>query len=70
MKTKEKKELHAKSKEELTNMLKTIEGEVLNLQLEHAQRKLKNTRLLFMKKKDIAIIKTVINGLEDTNESV
>lgn len=61
MKTKDKKELYTKSIQELQNLLKEVKDELFRLKLEKEQNKLKNTRLIFLKRKDIARILTVIS---------
>lgn len=65
MKTKDKKELFTKSKEELQNLLKETRQALLTLQLEIAQNKLKNTRSIFFKKKDIARMLTALREREE-----
>lgn len=64
MKTRDIKDLHAKTAEELAGMYKTLKDEVLQLNLEKAQNKLKNTRSIFWKKKDIARILTILRQKE------
>lgn len=61
MKIKEIKELKNKTKEELDILLKQVKDELFNLFQEHNLRKLKNTRSIFSKRKDIARILTVIS---------
>ncbi len=60
MKTKDKKELQSKSLEELNKKLLEIKDLLTDLKLDKAQNKLKNTRQLFLKRKEIAQILTVI----------
>lgn len=60
MKTKDKKELFAKGKEELQTLLKETRDALFSLRLEMSQNKLKNTRSIFFKRKDIARILTAI----------
>jgi len=64
MKSKEKKEIFAKTLIELRKNLKEAKEEVTNLNLEKAQNKLKNTRSIFWKKKEIAYILTAIKEKE------
>jgi len=61
MKTQEKKELQTKTVLELQKLLKDAEDMLLSLKLEKEQARLKNTRTLFWKRKEIAIIKTLMN---------
>jgi ribosomal protein L29 len=64
MKTKEKKELFAKTETELRKLLKEAKGALLDLMLDLQQNKLKNTRLIFWKRKEIALIKTALKEKE------
>jgi ribosomal protein L29 len=69
MKTKEKKQLFAKNLNELKKALVEAKEAVINLNLEKAQNKLKNTRLIYWKKKEIANILTAIREKELINEN-
>lgn len=60
MKTNQKKELFSKTIPELTLQLGKAKEELFSLQLEHGQRKLKNTNLLTSKRKEIAKILTIL----------
>jgi len=60
MKTKEKKELHAKSIKELSNLIADAKNALAELKLEKIQNKIKNTSLLSVKKKEIAQILTIM----------
>jgi ribosomal protein L29 len=64
MKTKEKKEIFAKSEKELRKALKDAKAALLDLMLDLGQNKLKNTRLIFWKRKEIALIKTALREKE------
>lgn len=64
MKSKDKKNLHTKNKGELNKDLQEARQALHTMQLDHAQFKLKNTRGIFMKRKEIAQILTVLNGKE------
>jgi large subunit ribosomal protein L29 len=64
MKAKDKKELKEKSIQDLKVALKEKRAELFNIKLEKAQNKLKNTRSLFLKRKEIARILTEIRGKE------
>lgn len=67
MKSKEKKELFTKSEKELKKALKEAKEALFNLVLDNRQNKLKNTRQIFWKKKEIALILTAIREREIAN---
>ena len=67
MKTKEKKELFTKSEKELRKALKEAREALFNLNLDNRQNKLKNTRQLFWKRKEIAFILTALKEKEIAN---
>lgn len=69
MKTKDIKELHLKTVQELKDLFKTAKEDLLELNLSHSQSKLKNTSSIFTKKKDIARILTVLRGKELENNA-
>lgn len=60
MKTKDKKELFSKTIDELKSLLKESRNELFDLKLSLSQKKLKNTREVFWKRKKIATILTAI----------
>jgi ribosomal protein L29 len=64
MKTKEKKDLFSKNEKELRNTLKEAKAALFELMLDLGQNKLKNTRLIFWKRKEIALIKTALREKE------
>ncbi len=64
MKTKERKDLHTKSLAELRTLLKSAKETLLDYNLEKSQNKLKNTRQIFLKKKEIAQILSVMREKE------
>ena len=64
MKTKDIKALHAKTLEELKTLLKETKDALYLLKLEISQNKLKNPREIFWKRKEMAIIATIINEKE------
>lgn len=64
MKKKEKKELFVKTIQELKKSLQEKKGELSLLRQELVQGKLKNTRAVFNKRKDISRILTIIQGKE------
>lgn len=67
MKTREKKDLHTKEALELTKLLKEAKNALFTLQMDHAQRKLQNTKELFLKKRDIAQIASILKTKEVTH---
>ena len=67
MKTKEKKDLRTKSIVELRTLLKNAKDAVFTAKLEKSQNKLKNTRSLFLKRKEIAQILTIMKEKEIKN---
>ena len=71
MKTKDKKELHLKSLQELKKLAMDTKDELSDLKLDKTQNKLKNTSLLSLKRKEIAQILTVIKmkGLQEEMEA-
>ncbi|RJQ38715.1 50S ribosomal protein L29 [Candidatus Microgenomates bacterium] len=64
MKTKQKKELHAKTIQEIKVLLKEAKEEMFSLKLEKVQRKLKNLRSIFEKRKNIAKMLTILREKE------
>ena len=64
MKTKDKKELHLKSLEELNKEVLDAKDALVGLKLDKTQNKLKNTSQLSIKRKEIAQILTIIRGKE------
>lgn len=66
MKTKEKKELHTKTENELLKILKDEKESLMMLRLDKTQNKLKNTRDLFNTRKKIAILQTILKEKETT----
>lgn len=64
MKLKTKKEISGKNLKELSKMLEDTRSELLDLNLDKQQNKLKNTRAIFWKRKEIAVILTTINKKE------
>lgn len=67
MKKKEKKELHAKEIQELKALLKEARQALSSLMLQEAQHKLKNTRSVFLKRKEIAVIESILKAKEFIN---
>lgn len=64
MKLRDKKQLFEKSEKELIKDLKEAKGALFNLKLEKSQNKLKNTKSLFWKRKEIAWILTILKEKE------
>lgn len=64
MKANEKKELYSKSMTELRKLLKDAVAALEALRLDKEQNKLKNTRSLFLKRKEIAVLKTIMTAKE------
>ncbi len=61
MKTKDRKQIFEKSENELKKALKEAKEALFNLNLDLGQNKLKNTRSIFWKKKEIAWISTALS---------
>ena len=61
MKLKDKKEIFTKSEKELMKTLSEAKEELFKLNMDLSQKKLKNTRQIFWKKKQIAMILTALN---------
>jgi len=64
MKTKEISTLRTKEIGELKKMVKELREELASARLEHSMYKLKNTRSLFNKRKELAVIETIIKEKE------
>lgn len=64
MKSKDIKELHTKTIEELKVMLSQAKDELFSLKMQIVQNKLKNKRLIFLKRKDIAAVATILKEKE------
>ena len=64
MKTREKKDLHNKTIVELNSLLLETKKTVHSAMLEKIENKLKNTRLIFLKRREIAQILTVLKEKE------
>lgn len=64
MKDKDKKELHAKTENELLKQLKDAVESLSKLRLEKNQNKLKNTSSLSITRRTIAIIRTILREKE------
>jgi ribosomal protein L29 len=60
MKLKDKKQIFEKQEKELSKSLSLAKEELFKLNMDLAQRKLKNTRQIFWKKKEIALILTAL----------
>lgn len=64
MKTKDKKELHNKTVDELSKMVKDAHEELARLVLDKVQNKVKNTSELSNLRRKIAVIKTILKEKE------
>ena len=60
MKIKDRKDIFTKSEKELKKSLQEAKDALFNFMLDNKQNKLKNTRQIFWKKKEIALILTVL----------
>jgi ribosomal protein L29 len=65
MKLRDKKELHAKTHVELHKLLKDAKEALAGLRLEHVQNKLKNTSLVAMKRREIAVLQSIMQGKKE-----
>lgn len=63
MKTKQIKELRTKTKEDLQALIEKTQQELIQLQVDLQAGQLKNVRQLFLKKRDLARIKTILKEL-------
>ena len=61
MKIREKQEMHRKTLPELKSLVLEIKKALHGALMERAQDKLKNTRLIFLKRKALALTLTIIN---------
>ena len=64
MKKNEIKELHTRSMVELRKLLKDALATLAALKLDHEQNKLKDTRSIFHKRKEIAVLRTIMRAKE------
>ena len=68
MKSKDKKALHDKTVDELHQMLKEAKVALFDFNLDRQQNKLKNTKAVFQKRKEIAQLLTVMKEKELAHE--
>lgn len=68
MKLNDRKELHSKTAEELVKILKESYNTLSQIRLDNEQNKLKNTRSMTLTRKEIAVIKTILNEKVQTKE--
>ncbi|MFH1561585.1 MAG: 50S ribosomal protein L29 [Patescibacteria group bacterium] len=68
MKTKFKQELRQKSLPELASLLIDIGKELLELRVKASQGQLVNVRQLSVKKKELALVKTLVSEKQKQNE--
>lgn len=64
MKLKDKQMFRTSTLEELKNLLEKARNELFLFKLDKAQKKDKNTRSIFLKRKEIALISTLIREKE------
>jgi ribosomal protein L29 len=64
MKTSIKKDLHTKTADELKKLIKVAQTAFGALMFEKEQNTLKNTREVFLKRKEIAVLKTILREKE------
>ncbi len=64
MKTKDIKGLHLKTELELKKLLQDVQDALASLRLDKELNRLKNTRDLFNKRKEVAVLKTILNEKE------
>lgn len=70
MKLKEKQTFRVNTLTELKNLFDKARNELFLLKLDKVQNKLKNTRSLFLKRKEIAFILTLIREKELAEKSL
>lgn len=61
MKKKQKDDIKLKNTEELKNLIKESQGILFKSRLEKSQNKLKNLKAIFLERKKIALMLTIIN---------
>ena len=64
MKTKDKQALHTKTIGELKKLLQDLKSTLFSLSLDKTQNKLKNTRSIYLRRKEVAQIATVLREKE------
>lgn len=70
MKSKEKKQLIGKAMVELQSDVKKLRSEITSILLDKVQGKLKNTSSVTNKRREIAVIKTIMREKEMQNENI
>jgi len=68
MKKKQKKELFSKTIPELSLLLKETREKLFSFKMDHTRKKLKNTRSIFMTRKEVARILTILKEKEFQKE--
>jgi ribosomal protein L29 len=68
MKTTDKKELQTKTIRDLQKLIDEAKKALAQLKLDHAQNKLKDTRSIFSKRKEIAVMQSVLQIKLTTKE--
>lgn len=67
MRSNDKKQLHTKTKEELSNMVKEARQDITQAIIGKSNSKVKNVHLIYQKKKSLAKILTVLQELRRIN---
>ncbi|KKP79845.1 MAG: 50S ribosomal protein L29 [Candidatus Levybacteria bacterium GW2011_GWB1_35_5] len=67
MKTKDRKDMFTKTDKELKKILLDAKDSLFNLRIDLSQNKLKNTTSIVLKRKEIALILTVLRQKEFEN---
>lgn len=70
MKNKTLQEIKNKDITELKKSVHEAKKELLTLSLDHTQFKLKNVRSLFLKRKEIAVMKTILREKEIHGQNI
>lgn len=70
MKKKQQQDLMSKNMQELHHLLEEKQKAFMMLRLDNERRKLKNTRSMFITRKEIAQVKTTMKEKEMKHESI
>lgn len=69
MKIKEIKDLQTKTVDELKKLLSEARDALVEIKLSHQQNKLKDTRSIFNTRKQIAVLKTIMQGKKEVKKN-
>jgi ribosomal protein L29 len=69
MKLRDKKELHAKTHVELHKLLKDAQEALAALRLDKVQNKLKNTSSITHKRREIAVLQSIMHGKKEVKNN-